>query len=315
MDNTKSYSTEDIEKLKQRIATYRDSLTKLKTGLSVEDLFTVKENFNASQTQVFHVENLNKTKKQLNGDTVMTTDVQEQENHVAPLVKNVKPVSDEKEKTETPSYAQMKQLTNRIQRPDIPNNLSSTPIHHTQQQPTQNRPIAKLTFPHIDAFPNRTNNEQYTKPTITRTSKTKRPNVNIAIPINKIETDDPFENPPVNIETGLKVEEEIEGNHEIMEPTTEKKTDYFINPPEDTVTKVKIEKEFEGNDEIVEPTTKKTTDYFINPPEDIVTKVDVEKEIEDNDEIVEPINETTIEQSHENDFFSRFNIFRKRKKE
>lgn len=243
MDNTKSYATEDIKELKQRIATYRNSLTTLKTGLSLDDFLSIKENFNTSTTQFFHVDNSIDTMKKLSEETSTTSDERENEEPIAPLVKKIELHSNEEAKTETPSYGQLKRITNRVQRPEIPNHLTSPSPNNNQKQQIHKRPTSKPTFPHIDAYPNRVNNEHNSQHTSIRLSKTKNSNVNIAIPINKIEA-----------------------------------TNYFHNHP--------LEKE-----------------------------VEVDKDIEVSHEIPEPINETSIEQSNDKDFFSRFNIFQKRKKE
>lgn len=52
MGDTKLYSAQDIEKLKQKIATYKDTLTTLKTGNSVDDYLAMKSEANSFKTKV-----------------------------------------------------------------------------------------------------------------------------------------------------------------------------------------------------------------------------------------------------------------------
>ena len=51
MGDSKLYSAQDIEKLKQKIATYKDTLTTLKTGNSIDDYLFIKSEFNGFKTQ------------------------------------------------------------------------------------------------------------------------------------------------------------------------------------------------------------------------------------------------------------------------
>lgn len=240
MDEVKSYSTEDIDKLKQRIVFYRESLTQLKTGLSIEDFLTIKENFNMPET-----ENLIEAMKNLKEETDFNIDEQSQKKALAPLGKKIDSLYKEELKTETPSYVQMQQITSRIQRPKIPNNLISILQNEQQNEQTYDRPRLKPTFPYIDAFSNRIDSGQNDELTFPQSSKTKKPNINIAIPMNRVEVTEHIQKPPVKIETKVKVDNESE------------------------------------NDQVISAPTK----------------------------------EASINQSNDNDFFSRFNIFRKRKKE
>ncbi|MFJ7934583.1 hypothetical protein [Sporosarcina sp. NPDC096371] len=57
MGDSNLYSTEDIEKLKQKISIYRDTLRTLKTGNSVDDYLFMKSNFNGYQTKFSDLEN------------------------------------------------------------------------------------------------------------------------------------------------------------------------------------------------------------------------------------------------------------------
>ena len=56
MGDSKLYSAHDIEKLKQKIATYRDTLTTLKTGSSIDGYLFIKNEFNGFKTQISHLE-------------------------------------------------------------------------------------------------------------------------------------------------------------------------------------------------------------------------------------------------------------------
>jgi len=56
MGDTKSYSAQDIENLKQKIATYKDTLTALKTGNSVDDYLAMKNEANGFKTKVSKLE-------------------------------------------------------------------------------------------------------------------------------------------------------------------------------------------------------------------------------------------------------------------
>ncbi len=56
MGDSKLYSAEDIEKLKQKIASYKDTLTTLKTGNSVDDYLAMKSEANGFKTKVSKLE-------------------------------------------------------------------------------------------------------------------------------------------------------------------------------------------------------------------------------------------------------------------
>jgi prefoldin subunit 5 len=56
MGDSKLYSAQDIEKLKQKIATYKDTLTTLKTGNSVDDYLAMKSEANGFKTKVSKLE-------------------------------------------------------------------------------------------------------------------------------------------------------------------------------------------------------------------------------------------------------------------
>jgi hypothetical protein len=58
MGDSKLYSTHDIEKLKQKIATYKDTLNTLKTGSSIDGYLFIKNEFNDFKTQISHLEGL-----------------------------------------------------------------------------------------------------------------------------------------------------------------------------------------------------------------------------------------------------------------
>ncbi|MEK4424787.1 hypothetical protein [Solibacillus sp. FSL K6-1523] len=61
MGDTKLYSTQNIERLKQKIAVYRETLTTLKKGTSIEEFLTKKEEFDGFKIQIAHLEGLAKT--------------------------------------------------------------------------------------------------------------------------------------------------------------------------------------------------------------------------------------------------------------
>jgi len=56
MADAKLYSTQDIENLKQKIATYRDTLTTLKSGNTIDDYLFMKSELTGFKTQVTHLE-------------------------------------------------------------------------------------------------------------------------------------------------------------------------------------------------------------------------------------------------------------------
>ena len=58
MGDTQLYSAHDIEKLKQKIATYRETLTTLKTGNSTEDYHLMKDEFHGFKTKITDLEEL-----------------------------------------------------------------------------------------------------------------------------------------------------------------------------------------------------------------------------------------------------------------
>jgi len=61
MEDSKLYSTQDIEKLKEKIETYRETLTSLKMGTSIEDYLFMKKEFDGLKTQFAHLEGLTET--------------------------------------------------------------------------------------------------------------------------------------------------------------------------------------------------------------------------------------------------------------
>ncbi len=58
MGDTQLYSAHDIEKLKQKIATYRETLTTLKTGNSTEDYHLMKDEFHGFKAKITDLEEL-----------------------------------------------------------------------------------------------------------------------------------------------------------------------------------------------------------------------------------------------------------------
>ena len=61
MEDSKFYSAQDIEKLKQKIDTYRETLTTLKMSTSIEDYLFMKNEFELLKTQIAHLEGLTET--------------------------------------------------------------------------------------------------------------------------------------------------------------------------------------------------------------------------------------------------------------
>ena len=61
MGDTKLYSAQDIERLKQKIAVYRETLTTLKKGTSIEDFLDMKQEFDGFKAQIAHLEGLTET--------------------------------------------------------------------------------------------------------------------------------------------------------------------------------------------------------------------------------------------------------------
>lgn len=61
MEYSKLYSTQEIEKLKQKIDSYRETLTSLKMGTSIEDFLFMKNEFDGLKTQIAHLEGLTET--------------------------------------------------------------------------------------------------------------------------------------------------------------------------------------------------------------------------------------------------------------
>jgi len=56
MEDSKLYATQDIEKLKEKIENYRETLTSLKMGTSIEDYLFMKKEFDGLKTQIAHFE-------------------------------------------------------------------------------------------------------------------------------------------------------------------------------------------------------------------------------------------------------------------
>ena len=63
MGNSKLYSAHDIEKLKQKVANYRETLTTLKTGNSIDDNLFMKSEFNGFKTQIANLEGVMQDKQ------------------------------------------------------------------------------------------------------------------------------------------------------------------------------------------------------------------------------------------------------------
>ena len=61
MEDSKLYCAQDIEKLKQKIEAYKDTLTSLKTGTSIEDYLFMKMDFDGIKTQMALLEGLTET--------------------------------------------------------------------------------------------------------------------------------------------------------------------------------------------------------------------------------------------------------------
>ncbi|MFJ8088098.1 hypothetical protein ACIQ7N_07805 [Lysinibacillus sp. NPDC095746] len=61
MEDSKLYSTQGIEQLKQKIEAYKDTLTSLKMGNSIEDYLFMKMDFDEIKTQMALLEELNET--------------------------------------------------------------------------------------------------------------------------------------------------------------------------------------------------------------------------------------------------------------
>ncbi|MGG2083549.1 hypothetical protein [Lysinibacillus pakistanensis] len=61
MEDSKLYATQDIEKLKEKIENYRETLTSLKMGTSIEDYLFMKKEFDGLKTQIAHFEGQKET--------------------------------------------------------------------------------------------------------------------------------------------------------------------------------------------------------------------------------------------------------------
>lgn len=61
MEESKLYTTQEIENLKQKIETYRESLTSLKMGTSIEDFLYMKQEFDELKMQMAHLEGITET--------------------------------------------------------------------------------------------------------------------------------------------------------------------------------------------------------------------------------------------------------------
>ncbi|MDD1501596.1 hypothetical protein PVA17_02255 [Lysinibacillus sp. CNPSo 3705] len=61
MEDSKLYSTQGIEQLKQKLEAYKDTLTSLKMGNSIEDYLFMKMDFDEIKTQMALLEELNET--------------------------------------------------------------------------------------------------------------------------------------------------------------------------------------------------------------------------------------------------------------
>jgi len=76
MAEAKLYSAQDIENLKQKIATYRDTLTTLKSGNTIDDYLFMKSELNGFKMQASHLEEV---MGRLNGKRSMQIEEYEQQ--------------------------------------------------------------------------------------------------------------------------------------------------------------------------------------------------------------------------------------------
>lgn len=97
MEESTSYTLQEIEKLKLKISGYRNSLMTLKMGTSLEDLHLMKKEFNELKTQLAYIEGLTKTmeQKQYSQNELYEEQVQQLSLQIATLNKTVEEMGQE----------------------------------------------------------------------------------------------------------------------------------------------------------------------------------------------------------------------------
>ena len=70
MGDAQLYSAHDIEKLKQKIATYRETLTTLKADNSTEDYHLMKNEFQSFKTKITDLEELMEIMDEVNSKQI-----------------------------------------------------------------------------------------------------------------------------------------------------------------------------------------------------------------------------------------------------
>lgn len=193
MAEAKLYSTQDIENLKQKIATYRDTLTTLKSGNTIDDYLFMKSELTGFKTQVTHLEgvmerlndkriiqieeyeqqiktfsrqmgSLNRTVEELNKDLSVVRD--QLTNDRIENVSTSVDIQDDKDVIEVTSQLEEKTPRSSIQQPNRPpsykhlqsliaraNDIQEVPSTVT---PTASihQPPGKPSFPSIGSHPN-----------------------------------------------------------------------------------------------------------------------------------------------------------------
>ena len=97
MEESTTYTLQEIEKLKSKITGYRNTLLSLKTGSSFEDIQMLKKEFEVLKIQLMNMESLTKTmeEKQHTQNEVYEEQVEKLTNQIASLNQNVEDLNGE----------------------------------------------------------------------------------------------------------------------------------------------------------------------------------------------------------------------------
>ncbi|ODV54017.1 hypothetical protein [Lysinibacillus fusiformis] len=147
MEESKLYTTQEIENLKQKIEAYRESLSSLKTGSSIEDFLYMKQGFDGLKTQIAHLEGITETL-----DTKQNSYIKGYDDQIRLLSIQIESLNQTMEEMNQEILAVLKKLvtvegndTTTIS-PSIKLPSQTSPTHLPRQQPRMTQTADKTTI-------------------------------------------------------------------------------------------------------------------------------------------------------------------------
>jgi len=147
MEESKLYTTQEIENLKQKIEAYRESLSSLKTGSSIEDFLYMKQGFDGLKTQIAHLEGITETL-----DTKQNSYIKGYDDQIRLLSIQIESLNQTMEEMNQEILAVLKKLvtvegndTTTIS-PSIKLPSQTSPTHLPRQQPRMTQTVDKTTI-------------------------------------------------------------------------------------------------------------------------------------------------------------------------